>query len=82
MLVISRKAGESLLLSDNIKISILSLTNEKVVIGIDAPKEIKIVRQELLETIEANIASNETLVQTDYQGIAALLKNNKNNDKK
>ena len=82
MLVISRKAGESLLLSDNIKISIVSLTNDKVVIGIDAPKEIKIVRQELLETIEANIASNETLVQTDYQGIAALLKNNKNNDKK
>lgn len=82
MLVISRKVGESLLLSDNIKISILSLTNEKVTIGIDAPKEIKIVRQELLETIEANIASNETLVQTDYQGIAALLKNNKNNGKK
>jgi len=82
MLVISRKAGESLLLSDNIKISIVSLTNDKVVIGIDAPKEIKIVRQELLETIEANIASNETLGQTDYQGIAARLKNNKNNDKK
>lgn len=77
--MISRKVGESILISDNIKITIVSLGNDKVTIGIDAPKEIKIVREELLETIEANKASNETIDQTNYQGIAALLKNKKNN---
>lgn len=78
MLVISRKVGESLVLSDNIKITITSLSNDKVTIGIDAPREVKVVREELLETIEANKASNEKLEKTDYQGIAALIKNNKN----
>lgn len=78
MLVISRKVGESLFLSDNIKITITSLANDKVTIGIDAPKEVKVVRGELLETIEANKASNENINFTDIKGIAALLKNNGN----
>ncbi|HYE69466.1 MAG TPA: carbon storage regulator [Anaerovoracaceae bacterium] len=82
MLVISRKVGESLILSDNIKITITSLSNDKVAIGIDAPKEVKVVREELIETIEANIASNEKIEKTDYEGIAALLKNKKNYDNK
>lgn len=81
MLVISRKPGESIVLSDNIKITIVSLSNDKVAIGIDAPKEIKVVREELLETIEANKVSSEKIEQTDYQGIAVLLKNKKNSNK-
>ncbi|MEL7657631.1 MAG: carbon storage regulator [Bacillota bacterium] len=82
MLVISRKAGESLVIGDQIKITITSLGNDKVTIGIDAPKDIKVVREELIETIEANRASNEKIEQTDYQGIASLLKNKKNNGNK
>lgn len=82
MLVISRKVGESLVLSDQIRITVTALSNDKVTIGIEAPKEIRIVREELLDTIEANKASSEKLQQTDYQGIAALIKNNKNNAKK
>ena len=76
MLVISRKAGESLIVSENIKITIISVANDKVSIGIEAPKDIKIVRQELLETIEANKASAEEL-NKDYKNIVSLLKNNK-----
>jgi carbon storage regulator len=81
MLVISRKPGESLMLSDNIKITIVSLSNDKVAIGVEAPKEIKVIREELLETIEANKVSSEKIEQTDYQGIAVLLKNKKNGKK-
>ena len=82
MLVISRKVGESILISDNIKVTIVSLGSDKITIGIDAPKDIKVIREELLETIEANKASNETIDQTNYQGLALLLKNNKNIGKK
>lgn len=82
MLVISRKAGESILISDQIKVTVLSLSSDKVTIGIDAPKDIRIIREELAETIEANKISGETSGQTDYQGIAVLLKNKKNNDNK
>lgn len=77
MLVISRKAGESLLIGDQIKISIISLGGDKVAVGIDAPKDIRIIREELAETIEANKVSGVQSGQTDYQGIAALLKNKK-----
>lgn len=82
MLVISRKVGESLILSDNIRITITSMSNDKVTIGIDAPKEVKVIREELMETIEANKASSEKIDHADYQGIAALIKNKKNNGNK
>jgi len=77
MLVISRKAGESLILSENIKITVVSVSSDKVSIGIEAPKDIKIVREELLETIEANKESAQGTDQKDYKNIASLLKLNK-----
>lgn len=82
MLVISRKAGESIVISDQIRVTVLSLSSDKVTIGIDAPKDIRIIREELAETIEANKISGEKSGQTDYQGIAVLLKNKKNNGNK
>ncbi|HWQ77241.1 MAG TPA: carbon storage regulator [Anaerovoracaceae bacterium] len=82
MLVISRKAGESLVISENIRITIVSLGNDKVTVGIDAPKEIKVVREELMETIEVNKASNVTAGEADYRGIANLIKNSRQNGNK
>jgi carbon storage regulator len=74
MLVISRKPGESLVISDQIRVTVISLGNDKVSIGIDAPRDIKIIREELMETIEANKASNEKIDQSNYQQIASLIK--------
>lgn len=78
MLVISRKAGESLLLSDNIKVTVVSVSGDKVVLGLDAPRDIKIVREELAHTIEVNQASAGTsLAKEQYADLAALLKSKK-----
>lgn len=74
MLVISRKPGESLILSEDIRITIVSISGDKVSIGIEAPKEVKIVRQELLEIIEANKASAQESEHKNYKNIASLLK--------
>ena len=74
MLVVSRKPGESLVISDQIRVTVISLGNDKVSIGIDAPRDIKIIREELMETIEANKASNEKIDQSNYQQIASLIK--------
>ena len=82
MLVISRKAGESLVIAGQIKITLISLGSDKVTIGIEAPREIKVIREELVETIEANKVSSEKIDQTDYRGIAALIKNKKNSGNK
>lgn len=52
MLVLSRRPGEEIILPElNIKISIMDIRNGKVRVGIDAPKEIKIYRSEVLERI-------------------------------
>ena len=77
MLVISRKPGESLILSDNIKITLLSIGGDKAVIGIDAPPAVKIVREELLETIEANREAIDQKYSQSYTHIASLLKSKK-----
>jgi carbon storage regulator len=77
MLVISRKAGESLILSDNIKITILSIGSDKIAVGIDAPRSVSVVREELLETIKANRESVDQSGSQNYADIASMLKSNK-----
>lgn len=57
MLVISRKAGESFLIGEDIEIVITEIGADKIRIGIEAPAHIKILRKELLETIEENKAA-------------------------
>jgi carbon storage regulator len=78
MLVISRKTGESFTISDNIKITVVSMGNDKVVLGIEAPKEIKIMREELLETIQANKASAQAHEANDLNKIVSHIKSSKN----
>ena len=49
MLVLRRKVGESIILSGVISISVLAVEGERVKIGINAPPDVTIVREELLE---------------------------------
>lgn len=47
MLVVTRKPDESITIDDNIEITVLEISKDKVKIGINAPKEVKIFRSEL-----------------------------------
>lgn len=47
MLVLSRKAGESLVIGDDVKITVTKLSGNRVTIAIDAPRSVSIVRGEL-----------------------------------
>lgn len=54
MLILQRKAGESIIIDNDIEITILEIGNEKIKIAIEAPKSIPIVRTELIEAADSN----------------------------
>lgn len=61
MLILNRKIGESIILDDNIEIKILEIQDGKIKIGIEAPKDVNIVRKEIYDqVIEENKKSLET----------------------
>lgn len=71
MLVLTRKPGETLLLGENIEIKVISIEGDQVKIGIEAPKSLKIYRQEIFEAIQQeNKAALKTLdmsILNDWQ---------------
>lgn len=52
MLVISRKKGESLLIGDDIEITIVKIDENSVKLSISAPKSVTILRKELYKEVE------------------------------
>lgn len=58
MLILSRKLGETLYINDNIELKIIDVSGDKVKIGIEAPKEVKILRSELKQTVENNMKAS------------------------
>ena len=57
MLVLTRKIGDSILIGDSIKIQVVNIKGCQVRLGIEAPKETKIFRQEILENIKKSLKS-------------------------
>ncbi len=60
MLVLTRKNGEKIKIGDNIYISVLEISKSGVRIGIDAPKNIEILRYEVFERIQ-----NENIIAAE-----------------
>ncbi|MEX2285829.1 MAG: carbon storage regulator CsrA [Planctomycetaceae bacterium] len=52
MLVLSRKKDEKIIIGDNITIMVIEIRGDKVRLGIDAPKDITVHRQEVYEAIK------------------------------
>ena len=58
MLVLTRKTGEKIVIGDDITITILDVRGDGIRVGIDAPRDIKIQREEVLIAVaEANVAA-------------------------
>ena len=60
MLALSRKKGEALVINNNIEVTVLEIKGDQVKLGINAPKEVPIYRQEVYVQIqESNKAAME-----------------------
>lgn len=58
MLILARKTNESIIIGDKIEISIVDIRGDQVKLGIKAPKDVKIFRQEVYQAIqEENLAA-------------------------
>jgi carbon storage regulator len=67
MLVLTRRLGEEIVIADDIRVTILDLTGQKVRLGIEAPASVQVVRQELRERpgkFSASPESSQKLVAT------------------
>lgn len=66
MLIITRKTGEGFCIGDDIRVTIAEASKDKVKLGITAPKDVKIVRSELYESREFNVAAAVNKVSADF----------------
>lgn len=74
MLILSRKIGESLLINEFIEVKVTEISGDKVKIGIDAPRDYKILRKELCQTVESNKEAASGVVTKDLLEFIAGLK--------
>ena len=54
MLILRRRAGETLLIGDHVKITVMDVYEGGVRLAIDAPRSVQILRSELLQAVDAN----------------------------
>lgn len=71
MLALSRKEGESIVIGNNIEITILEMKGDQVKIGIAAPKSIPIYRKEIYTQIQEE--NRETVAALDMESLKKLL---------
>jgi len=75
MLILTRKLGESIQIGDDIRIKIVDVGRHFVKIGIDAPRTVKVHREEIYERIrEENIRAGSTIGPEGLMEAARLLK--------
>ncbi len=61
MLILTRKLGESIIIDENVKISVVEINKNNIKIGVNAPKELSIYREEVfLKTKEENTQSSSS----------------------
>ena len=70
MLALSRKQGESIVIGNNIEITVLEAKGDQVKIGISAPKSVPVYRKEIYAQIQKE---NEAVANLDVESLKKLL---------
>ncbi|MCM1577901.1 MAG: carbon storage regulator [Ruminococcus sp.] len=79
MLIITRKTGEGVHIGEGITVTVSEAANGKVKLGIDAPRDVKIVRSEIYESGKFNVQAAVNKVSVDFMN--SFLADNPNPNK-
>ena len=71
MLALSRKQGESIVIGNNIEITVLETKGDQVKIGISAPKSVPVYRKEIYAQIQEE--NHEAVANLDVESLKKLL---------
>jgi carbon storage regulator len=58
MLILTRRVQEALIINDNVTITVLSVKGNQVRLGIDAPRDVEVHREEIYHRVKANKAAD------------------------
>ena len=75
MLVLSRKKGEKIVLYDNIFVEVIEIRGDKVRLGVEAPKEVSVHRNEVYEMIKREKVIEERIVNQSTKKIDQEIEN-------
>jgi len=69
MLILTRRLGESIIIEDNIKVTVVDINNQQIKLGIDAPKHITINREEVAKKVkeENKLSSNSMIIGVEKE---------------
>jgi carbon storage regulator len=74
MLVLTRKSNQSIMIGDDIEVSVLAIMGEKVRIGIEAPRAVPVFRKEVYLEIQEGRGATEGEGEDDVEGELDRLK--------
>jgi carbon storage regulator len=74
MLVLTRKSNQSIMIGDDIEVSVLAIMGEKVRIGIQAPRDIPVFRKEVYLEIQQERGLGETESRDAREEVDAALR--------
>ncbi len=76
MLILTRKVGESIVIANDIIVKVVEAGKNSIRIGIDAPREVSVLRQEIFDAIQKeNILSSQGTDHIDIARAAKLIGN-------
>ena len=74
MLILTRKLGESITIGDDIKISVLGVRGRQVRLGIDAPDDVVVHREEIYVKIQEENRKATKTIKGDFMGMVKMIK--------
>ena len=74
MLILTRRLGESITIGDNIKVSVLGVSGRQVRLGIDAPSNVVVHREEIYVRIQEENKKASKSLKKDLANMVKLLK--------